>query len=117
MFDFGSDSRFTNHLHYMLNDRIRAVIWDLLFWMNSDHDIDSLYDLLRYSRLLADYGDLTQGQLFFELIKKNKLLKSVAPDIAERYIKRGEANGILWLKSFGLYIQQVQRESAAAGKK
>ena len=41
MFKFGSDSRFTNHLHYMVADKIQVAIWDLLSWLECDYEIDS----------------------------------------------------------------------------
>ena len=123
MFNFESDSRFTNHLHYMLTDRLRVVIWDLLLWLDSKYEVDSLYDLLRYIRLVADYGDANQGQLFFDLIKKSKQLHNVSLEIAERYIKRGADTGIPWLKDLGEHIKheqelhhQQQQQKAAAKK-
>jgi hypothetical protein len=117
MFNFESDSRFTNHLHYMITDRLRVVVWDLLVWLDSKYEVDSLYDLLRYIRLVADYGDANQGQLFFEMIKGSKQLGNVSLEIAERYIKRGSDTGVPWLKDLGEHIREMQKQQKAATPK
>jgi hypothetical protein len=112
MFKFNSDSRYTNHLHYMVSDKIQVAIWDLLGWLECDYEVDSLHDVLRYVRLIADYGEPHQGMMFFELIRDNKQLINISSDIAERYIKRGRETGQPWLMEFGEHIKGLH-----AGKK
>lgn len=107
MFSFDSDTKYTNHLHLMLTDRLRVVIWDLLLWLESDNEVDSLYDLLRYIRLVADYADANQGQIFLDRIKKCRQLGNVSAEIADRYIKRGADTGLPWLRELGEYVRAL----------
>lgn len=115
MFEFGSDSRFTNHLHYMVSDKVQVAIWDLLAWLERDYEIDSLHDVLRYVRLIADYGEPHQGMMFFELVRENRQLGNISMDIAERYIKRGRETSQPWLMEFGEHIKGLQNAKKLVG--
>jgi hypothetical protein len=114
MFNFGSDSRFTNHLHYMVSDKIQVAIWDLLSWLESPYQIDSLHDILRYVRLIADYGEPHQGMMLFELVKNNRQLSNISLDIAERYLKRGRETGLPWLEEFGQHVRTLHSQKKVA---
>lgn len=108
MRNFESDAQFTNTLHHMMTHKIQSCLWDLLDWLDSNAELDSLRDLLLYIRLVADYGDAGQGKLFYDRIKQNKHLKNVSVDIANRYIRRGEETGYSWLKDLGTQILELQ---------
>lgn len=108
MLNFESDTQFTNYLHYIITHRIQGSIWDMLSWLDYRYEIDSLNDLLRYIRLVADYGDAHQGRMFFDLIKENKHLKNVSPEIATRYVRRGQDPNYHWLRDLGHLVQSLQ---------
>lgn len=117
MRNFRSDAQYTTILRSMMRHKIQATIWDLLTWLECEAQIDSVRDLLQYIRLVSDFGDTAQGKLFFGLIKDNtKTLRLVTPEIAARFVSRGESTDCTWLKELGLLIQSLHKAAAAEEK-
>lgn len=112
MRNFRSDAQYTTILRGMMRHKVQSVIWDLLTWLEADANVDSVRDLLQYIRIVSDFGDTAQGKLFFNLIRDNsKTLRLVTPEIAGRFVSRGETTDCAWLKDLGLLIQQLHRTS------
>lgn len=110
MRNFRSDAQYTTILRGMMRHKVQAIIWDLLTWLESDSQIDSVRDLLQYIRLVSDFGDTAQGKLFFSLIRNNsKTLRLVTPEIASRFVSRGESTDTSWLKELGVLIQALHK--------
>ena len=113
MRNFRSDAQYTTVLRSMMRHKVQATIWDLLTWLECEAQIDSVRDLLQYIRLVSDFGDTTQGKLFFGLIKDNtKTLRLVTPEIAARFVSRGESTDCSWLKELGLLIQSLHKAAS-----
>lgn len=106
---FGSNAQYTTNLHSMMKHKVQASLWDLLIWLDSEEQIQSVRDLLSYIRLFTDFGDNAQGRLFFESIKETRALRLVLPDIASRLVSRGHATGTTWLEELGLHIQELHK--------
>lgn len=104
-----TNTQFTTNLHSMVKHKVQGILWDLLVWLDSDNEVQSVRDLLSYIRLFTDFGDNSQGRLFFEAIKETKTLRLVLPDIASRLVSRGRATGTTWLEELGLHIQELHR--------
>jgi len=115
MKSFGGNAQYTTTLHSMVKHRIQGTLWDLIVWLDSDEEIQSVRDILSYIRLFTDFGDNNQGRLFFEGIKNSKTLRLVLPDIAARLVSRGRATGATWLEDLGLHIQAIHREHPHPG--
>ncbi len=114
MRNFRSDAQYTTILRGMMKHKTQAIIWDLLTWLETDAHVDSVRDLLQYIRVVSDFGDTAQGKLFFNLIRDNtKTLRMVTPEIAGRFISRGESTDCTWLKDLGLLIQTLHKSSQA----
>lgn len=109
MKSYDSDAQYTSIVHSMVKHKIQANLWDLLLWLDTEAEIQSVRDLLSYIRLFTDFGDSNQGRLFFEKIKDCKTLRLVLPDIAVRLVSRGKATGTTWLEDLGLHIQKIHR--------
>lgn len=113
MRNFRSDAQYTTILRGMMRHKTQAIIWDLLTWLETDAQVDSVRDLLQYIRLVSDFGDTAQGKLFFGLIKENtKTLRLVTPEIAGRFVSRGETTDCAWLKELGILIQTLHKQQA-----
>ncbi len=109
MKSYDSDAQYTAMVHSMVKHKIQATLWDLLLWLDSDAEIQSVRDLLSYIRLFTDFGDNSQGRLFYDKIKSHKTLRLILPDIASRLVSRGKATGATWLEDLGLHIQKIHR--------
>ena len=94
-------------VHSMVKHKIQGILWDLLAWLDSDAEIQSVRDILSYIRLFTDFGDNSQGRLFYEQIKENPTLRLVLPEIAARLVSRGKATGTSWLEDLGRHIQEL----------
>ena len=106
---YESSTQYTSIVHSVVKHKIQGTLWDLLMWLESDQDIQSVRDILSYIRLFTDFGDNSQGRLFFDLIKNNKTLQLVLPEIASRLVSRGKATNTSWLEDLGLHIQQLHK--------
>lgn len=104
-----TNTQFTANLHFMVKHKVQGILWDLLVWLDTENEVQSVRDLLAYIRLFTDFGDNSQGRLFFETIKDTKTLRLVLPDIAARLVSRGRASGTTWLEDLGLHIQELHR--------
>lgn len=109
MIKFGSDAQYTAHLHSMVKSKTQAVLWDLLMWLDSDEEIQSVRDMLSYIRLFTDFGDSTQGRLFYDRVRDTAVLRLILPEIAARLVSRGHATGTTWLEELGLRIQELHK--------
>lgn len=110
MKSYENDAQYTTMVHSVVKHKIQATLWDLLMWLDSsDAEIQSVRDLLSYIRLFTDFGDNSQGRLFFEQIRDHKTLRLILPEIATRLVSRGKATGAAWLEDLGLHIQQIHR--------
>lgn len=107
MKSYENDAQYTAIVHSVVKHKTQATLWDLLMWLDSDDEIQSVRDLLSYIRLFTDFGDNSQGRLFFDQIKGNKVLRLILPDIAMRLVSRGKATGATWLEDLGLHIQKI----------
>ncbi len=117
MKNFRSDAQYTTILRGMMRHKVQALIWDLLTWLEADSHIDSVRDLLQYIRLVSDFGDTAQGKLFFSLIRGNtKALRLVTPEIASRFVSRGESTDTTWLKELGVLIQALHKAPPVEGR-
>lgn len=99
----------------MTKHKIQGVLWDVLCWLDTDDEIQSVRDLLSYIRLFTDFGDHTQGRLFFESVKDQKVLRLILPDIASRLVSRGQATGTAWLHDLGLRVQEIHKTEPHPG--
>lgn len=115
MKSYESDAQYTAIVHSMVKHKVQATLWDLLMWLDSEAEIQSVRDLLSYIRLFTDFGDNSQGRLFFDQIKDHKTLRLILPDIAMRLVSRGKATGTSWLEDLGLHIQQIHRKHPHPG--
>jgi len=106
---FENNTQYTSMVHSMVKHKVQAILWDLLSWLDSKGEIQSVRDILSYIRLFTDFGDNNQGRLFFELIKDNKTLRMVLPEIASRLVSRGKATGSTWLEDLGRHIQEFHK--------
>ena len=109
MRNFGSNAQYTTNLHSMMKHKIQATLWDMLPWLDTQEEIQSVRDLLSYIRLFTDFGDNTQGRLFLESVKSTRALRLILPDIAARLVSRGKATGTSWLEELGLHIQELHK--------
>ncbi len=111
MQNYRSDAQFTTVIHAMVKHKVQAILWDLLSWLDSGGELQSVRDILAYIRLFSDFGDANQGRLFLNLVKDNPNLKLILPDIADRFVSRGKANSSTWLEELGLYVQSLHKTS------
>ncbi len=109
MKSYESNAQFTSVVHSMVKHKVQGILWDLLAWLDNDGEIQSVRDILSYIRLFTDFGDNSQGRLFYELVKDNKTLRLVLPEIAVRLVSRGKATGTTWLEDLGRHIQELHR--------
>ncbi len=109
MKSYDNDAQYTAMVHSMVKHKVQATLWDLLLWLDSEAEIQSVRDLLSYIRLFTDFGDSNQGRHFFDHVKSHKILRLILPDIATRLVSRGKATGTAWLEDLGLHIQQIHR--------
>lgn len=110
MKNYRSDAQFTTIVHAMVKHKVQSTLWDLLAWLDTDQEIQSVRDMLAYIRLFSDFGDAGQGRLFLNLIKDNKNLKLVLPDIAARFVSRGKSTSTTWLEELGIHIQALHKD-------
>lgn len=106
---YENSAQYTAMLHSMVKHKIQGTLWDLLTWLEAEEDVQSVRDILSYIRLFTDFGDNTQGRLFFDLMKSNPTLRLILPEIAGRLASRGKATGTTWLEDLGLHIQALHR--------
>lgn len=104
-----NSTQFTSNLHSMVKHKVQGILWDVLVWLDTDNEVLSVRDLLAYIRLFTDFGDNSQGRLFFESIKDTKTLRLILPDIASRLVSRGRSAGTPWLEELGLHIQELHK--------
>lgn len=109
MKSYDNHAQYTAMVHSMVKHKIQAMIWDLLVWLDGDGEIQSVRDLLSYIRLFTDFGDNSQGRLFYERIKRQKTLRLILPEIASRLVSRGKATGSTWLEELGIHIQELHK--------
>jgi hypothetical protein len=109
MKSFENNAQYTSMVHSMVKHKVQGILWDLLWWLDSEGEIQSVRDILSYIRLFTDFGDNSQGRLFFDLIKTNRTLRLVLPEIASRLVSRGKATGSSWLEDLGRHIQELHR--------
>ncbi len=112
---FGSNIQFTTNLHLMMKHKVQGILWDLLAWLDTEEEIQSVRDILSYIRLFTDFGDNTQGRLFLESVKEMKVLRLILPEIASRLVSRGKATGATWLEELGLHIQELHKKDPHPG--
>jgi hypothetical protein len=115
MRNFRSDAQFTTIVHAMVKHKVQGTLWDLLSWLDTGGELQSVRDILAYIRLFSDFGDANQGRLFMNLVKDNPNLRLVLPDIASRFVSRGKANSSTWLEELGLHIQSLHRSGGHPG--
>lgn len=106
---YRSDAQFTTIVHAMVKHKVQGILWDLLSWIDTGAELQSVRDILAYIRLFSDFGDANQGRLFLNLIKPNPNLRLVLPDIAARFVSRGKTTSSTWLEELGLHIQTLHR--------
>jgi hypothetical protein len=106
---YDNNAQYTAMVHSMIKHKVQAILWDLLVWLDGDGEIQSVRDILSYIRLFTDFGDNSQGRLFFESMRRQKTLRLVLPEIASRLVSRGKATGSTWLEDLGLYIQELHK--------
>jgi len=101
------NGQYTATVHSVVKHKVQAILWDLLTWLDAKEDIQSVRDILSYIRLFTDFGDNAQGRMFLELIRDNKTLRLILPEIAARLVSRGKATGTTWLEDLGKHIQEL----------
>lgn len=104
-----SNGQYTSVVHSVVKHKVQSILWDLLIWLESDEELQSVRDILSYIRLFTDFGDNTQGKMFFELIRENRTLRLILPEIAARLVSRGKASGTTWLEELGKHIQELHK--------
>lgn len=109
MQNYRSDAQYTTIVHAMVKHKVQGTLWDLLSWLDTGAQLQSVRDILAYIRLFSDFGDANQGRLFLNLIKDNPNLRLVLPDIASRFISRGKTTSSTWLEELGNHIQTLHR--------
>jgi hypothetical protein len=115
MQNYRSDAQFTTIVHAMVKHKVQGNLWDLLSWLDTGAELQSVRDILAYIRLFSDFGDANQGRLFLNLIKPNPTLRLVLPDIAARFVSRGKTTSSTWLEELGLHIQALHRTAGHPG--
>jgi hypothetical protein len=111
MRNFRSDAQFTTIVHAMVKHKVQGTLWDLLSWLDTGGDLQSVRDILAYIRLFSDFGDANQGRLFLNLVKDNPNLRLILPDIAARFVSRGKTTSSTWLEELGVHVQGLHRVS------
>lgn len=112
---YESNAQYTSIVHSVVKHKIQGTLWDLLMWLESDQEIQSVRDILSYIRLFTDFGDNTQGRLFCDIIKNHKTLRLVLPEIATRLVSRGKTTNTGWLEDLGLHIQLLHKSDPHPG--
>ena len=109
MKSYENNAQYTSMVHSMVKHKIQGMLWDLLNWLDNDAEVQSVRDILSYIRLFTDFGDNSQGRIFFDLIKDNKTLRLILPEIASRLVSRGKATSTSWLEDLGRHIQEIHK--------
>ena len=115
MQNYRSDAQFTTIVHAMVKHKVQGTLWDLLSWLDTGAELQSVRDMLAYIRLFSDFGDANQGRLFLNLVKDNPNLRLVLPDIASRFVSRGKTTSSTWLEELGVHIQTLHKAGGHPG--